>query len=98
MHDLTVEVEDPSHPDKYSFTVNPATNANTSSKDLETILFRKAETGKIAFQFTFDKSKDPSVAKRFLHIAQPCCNKGAIENATVEPTKVVASSKHKSEK
>jgi hypothetical protein len=76
LHELTVEMEDPNNPDKYSVTVNPVINDNTTSADLETILFRNADTGKIAFQFTFDKVKDSHVAERFLHIVQHVCHRG----------------------
>lgn len=94
MHDLTVEMEEPKNPDKYSVTVNPVINVNTASEDLETILFRKADTGKIAFQFTFEKAKDSSVAKRFFHIVQRNCHGGAIKETMIEPKEVGASSKN----
>jgi hypothetical protein len=58
--------EDPKNPDKDSFTISPRVNTNEARENLVTIILLNAETGKHAYQITFDTVNDKSVAKRFL--------------------------------
>ena len=61
-------MEDPKKPDKNSVTISP-TSANTKNADLVTVLL-KYHNGSQAYQFTFNTSKDRSVAKRFYDTVQ----------------------------
>jgi hypothetical protein len=58
--------EDPKKPDKHSVTISPRVNTNEARQNLVTILLKYRNSGKQAYQFTFDTMSDKSVAKRFL--------------------------------
>jgi hypothetical protein len=63
LNDMTTVLEDPRNPEKYSVTISP-TSVKTSNSDFVTILL-KDDNGDPVYQFTFDKSKDKTIAKRF---------------------------------
>ena len=72
LEDIVPKLEDPKKPDKKSVTISPKTfssNAamreNVSKEEMKTVLL-KYRNGKHAYQFTFDASKDESIAKRFI--------------------------------
>jgi hypothetical protein len=60
--------EDPKNPDKDSYTISPRVNTNEARENLVTIILLNAETGKHAYQITFDTVDDKSVVKRFLDV------------------------------
>jgi hypothetical protein len=67
--------EDPKNPHKDSYTISPRAHTNRvglgvgeARENLVTILLLNAETGKHAYQITFDTVDDKSVAKRFLDV------------------------------
>jgi hypothetical protein len=66
LHQMTTIVEDPKNPDKCSVTISP-TSVKTSNYDFVTVLL-KDDRGGLAYQFTFDKSNDWTIVKRFCDI------------------------------
>jgi hypothetical protein len=66
LNDVRPVMEDPKKPDKFSVTISP-TSAKTQNADLVTVLL-KYQDGSHAYQFTFDTSKDRSLAKRFYDV------------------------------
>ena len=81
LDDVRPVMEDPKKPDKFSVTISP-TSAKAANADLVTVLL-KYRDGSHAYQFTFDTSKDRSLAKRFYDVVQ---------NATKSKAKVVTAS------
>eukprot|EP00547_Thalassionema_nitzschioides_P010234 CAMPEP_0194228084 /NCGR_PEP_ID=MMETSP0156-20130528/43191_1 /TAXON_ID=33649 /ORGANISM="Thalassionema nitzschioides, Strain L26-B" /LENGTH=220 /DNA_ID=CAMNT_0038960589 /DNA_START=202 /DNA_END=864 /DNA_ORIENTATION=+ len=76
--------EDPKKLDKYSVNISPIT-ASIPKEALVTILL-KHHDGSQGFQFTFDTSKDKSVAKIFLELCQRASSSsklGAVESKGV---------------
>jgi hypothetical protein len=57
--------EDPKMPHKRSMTVSPMPNTNLQSQNLVTVLLVDVRNV-LAYQLTFDVSKDPSAAERFI--------------------------------
>lgn len=74
-------MEDSKKPDKNSVTISP-TSANATNVDFVTVLL-KYHNGSQAYQFTFDTSKDRSVAKRFYDV---------VKNASKAKSKTVTAS------
>ena len=66
LNKMTTLLEDPKNPDKCSVTISP-TSVKTSNSDFVTVLL-KDDSGSLAYQFTFDKSKDRTIAKRFCDV------------------------------
>lgn len=60
--------EDPKKPDRDSFTISPRANTNEARVNLVTILLKYNDSGKQAYQFTFDTTADRSIAKRFMDV------------------------------
>jgi hypothetical protein len=60
--------ENPKKPDRYSFTVSPRANTNEARVNLVTILLKYKDSGKQAYQLTFDTTADRSIAKRFMDV------------------------------
>lgn len=81
LFDFKAIMEDPKKLDKFSVNISPIT-ASIQKEDLVTILL-KHHDGSQGFQFTFDTSKDRSIAKRFLELCQrasPSSRLGAIKS------------------
>mmetsp|Transcript_127774 Transcript_127774/g.190414 ORF Transcript_127774/g.190414 Transcript_127774/m.190414 type:complete len:235 (+) Transcript_127774:113-817(+) len=68
MQEVTVVQEDPRKPDKNSYTVSPRVNTNEGRESLVTLLLKDRVKGKLAYQISFDTSKDKGMAKRFLDV------------------------------
>lgn len=69
LEDFTAILEDPKEPDKGSVTVSPVPGTNQPREGLVTVLLKYRETGKQAYQFTFDtKTLDKSFPKRFVDL------------------------------
>ena len=85
--------EDPKKPDKSSVTISPRVNSNEARASLVTILLKYRNTGKQAYQFTFDTSSDKSVPKRFLDhvnfVAKTSGGSGEVVSASVLKVKHV---------
>ena len=68
LHQVTLVQEDPKKPHKYSFTVSPRVNTNEARENMVTILLKDRTSGKLAYQISFDTTKDRGMAKRFLDV------------------------------
>lgn len=66
---LVAKKENPHKPHKTSVTISPMTNTNLQRRDLETILFVDARNT-LAYQFTFDVTKNKESADMFLIAAK----------------------------
>lgn len=58
-------LEDPRNPDKGSVTISPLPNTNLPKETFKTILLKARDTGKQAYQFTFDTEHDAQLANVF---------------------------------
>jgi hypothetical protein len=65
MHEVMVVQEDPRRPDKTSYTVSPRINTNEATENVVTFLLKDRVKGKLAYQISFDTTKDKGMAKRF---------------------------------
>jgi hypothetical protein len=65
-------LEHADHPDRNSVTVSPVLNTNQPRDGLVTVLLHSRDTGKLAFQFTFDTALacDKSAPKRFMELVE----------------------------
>jgi len=72
LSELNAEIEDPNKPDKYSYTVDPSTNTNKTSNKLTTVILRNKfiNKGNLAYQLTFDTSKEKGVVKKFMEVME----------------------------
>lgn len=61
---LVPMVEDRKRPDKFSVTISPLPNTNEAPETMVTVLL-KSDGKTVVHQFTFDTSKDPTLAQRF---------------------------------
>ena len=75
---LHVQIEDRYHPHRYSTTISPQPDTNLPREEMKTVLiYLKGSsssggsgTNQLLYQFTFDTTKDSTVADRFLTIVQ----------------------------
>ena len=67
LHDKTAKREDPNNPEGTSLTISP-TFKNISKDDLETVLLKYRGSGKVAYQFTFNKRDGCNLADGFLGV------------------------------
>ena len=76
--------EDPKNPDRDSFTISPRANTNEARINLVTILLKYKDSGKQAYQFTFDTTADRSIATRFMDViaSNTSPQKGRVEVLT----------------
>lgn len=63
--DYFAVLEDPNHLDPQSYTVSPVPNSNKSRPELITVLLKRKTTKEQSYQFTFDTTNQPNVAKEF---------------------------------
>jgi hypothetical protein len=81
-------LEDPDRLDKGSATISPAPGTNRSRDGMVTVLLKYSDTGKQAYQFTFDtKALDKSFPKLFIDLvsrSQQQSEKVFTETAQVE--------------
>lgn len=71
LQDLVPILEDRKRPHKFSITISPLPNSNESPENMVTVLLTSGKT--LVHQFSFDTSKDPTIARRFydcVHIAK----------------------------
>jgi hypothetical protein len=68
-------------------TISPI-SATIAKNELVTVLF-KYHDGSQAYQFTFDRSNDKSVAKRFLDVVQNACLKSKAVTASIVQANVL---------
>ena len=61
LHDKMAVLEDPNQPEGTSLTISP-TFKNVSKEDLDTVLLKCRGSGKIAYQFTFNKRDGSNLA------------------------------------
>ena len=67
LHDKMAILEDPNQPEGTSLTISP-TFKNISKEDLDTVLLKYRGSGKIAYQFTFNKRDGSNLADGFLGV------------------------------
>lgn len=67
LHDKVAILEDPNQPEGTSLTISP-TFKNISKEDLDTVLLKYCGSGKIAYQFTFNKRDGSNLADGFLGV------------------------------
>jgi len=67
LHDKTAKREDPNNPEGTSLTISP-TFKNIAKDDLETVLLKYRGSGKVAYQFTFNKRDGCNLADGFLGV------------------------------
>lgn len=70
MTELNGRIYDPKTFDDRVLIIDPATNTNQPREGLVTVLLEHKTNGKLAYQFTFETTKDKSVVKRFLDVLQ----------------------------
>ena len=67
LHDKTAKREDPNNPEGTSLTISP-TFKNIAKDDLETVLLKYRGSGKVAYQFTFNKRDGCNLVDGFLGV------------------------------